>query len=94
MISSSDVFLAVSRPLVSCILAGAASLGLRLAIGDLSPLPRLVLESGVLFGAFAVMLLFVMGQKPLFLDLLRVFRSKGVTPGMHSGTASTGEAPL
>ena len=94
MISSSDVFLTVSRPLVSCIVAGAASLGLRLAIGDLSPLPRLVLESGVLFGVFAVMLLFVMGQKPLFLDLLRASSSNGVPTVIQSGTASTGEAPL
>jgi O-antigen/teichoic acid export membrane protein len=89
MISSADVFLAASRPLVSCIVAGAASLGVRLLITNLSPLSRLVLENGVLFGVFAVMLLFVMGQKPLFLDVLRASSSKSMPDVVPSGTASS-----
>ena len=35
-----------------------------------SPLPRLVLENGVLFVTFFGILLFVAGQKSLYLDLL------------------------
>ena len=72
MISYLDVFLAVGRPLASSIVAGAVAFGVRLAIGQqLPPLPRLVVESTVLAVIFAVMLLFVMGQKSLYLDLLR-----------------------
>jgi hypothetical protein len=79
---------------VSCRVAGAVALGVLLASSDLFPLPRLVLESSVLFVVFAVMLLFVMGQKPLFLDLLRASTSKRVPDVMHGRTASTGEARL
>jgi hypothetical protein len=37
----------------------------------LSPLPRLVLESGVLAATFFAVLIFVAGQKALYVDLLR-----------------------
>ena len=37
----------------------------------LSPLPRLVLESGVLAVTFFAVLIFVAGQKALYVDLLR-----------------------
>ena len=37
----------------------------------LSPLPRLVLESSVLFVTFLGLLLFVAGQKSFYLDLLK-----------------------
>jgi hypothetical protein len=39
-----------------------------------SPLPRLVLESSVLLITFFGVLLFVAGQKSLYLDLLRGLR--------------------
>jgi PST family polysaccharide transporter len=71
-VSFRDILLAVSRPLASGILAGGLAFGVRLICGQLlSPLPRLVLESGVLFVTFLWMLLFVAGQKSLYLDLLR-----------------------
>jgi PST family polysaccharide transporter len=70
-ISLRDILLAVSRPLASGILAGALALGIRLICGEfVSPLPRLVLENGVLFVTFFGILLFVAGQKSLYLDLL------------------------
>ena len=70
-ISLWDVLLAVSRPLASGILAGALAFGVRLICGELvSPLPRLVLESTILFITFFAALLFVVGQKSLYLDLL------------------------
>ena len=75
VITLRDILMAVSRPLVSAILAGGLAFGVRLAYGHLlSPWPRLVLESAVLIVTFAGMLLFLMGQKSLYLDLLRTLR--------------------
>jgi hypothetical protein len=75
VISVRDILVAVSRPLASGILAGGLAFGARLICGQfVSPLPRLVFESGVLLAAFFGMLLFVAGQKSLYLDLLGGFR--------------------
>jgi len=75
VISVRDILLAVSRPLASGILAGGLAFGVRLIGGSLvSPLPRLVLESSVLLITFFGVLLFVAGQKSLYLDLLRGLR--------------------
>jgi hypothetical protein len=72
-ISLRDILLAVSRPLASGILAGRLAFGVQLICGQfISPLPRLVLESSVLFVTFYAALLFAAGQKSLYLDLLRV----------------------
>jgi len=71
-ISFRDILLEVSRPLASSLIAGGLAFGVRLVYGQLlSPLPRLVLESVVLLVTFFGMLLFVTGQKALYLDLLR-----------------------
>ena len=79
LISCRDILLSVSRPLASGILAGGLAFGVRLFWGQLlSPLPRLVLESSVLFVAFFGMLLFIAGEKSLYLDLLRGL--KGAPP--------------
>jgi PST family polysaccharide transporter len=75
VITLRDILLAVSRPLASGIVAGGLAFGVRLAYGQfLSPLPRLVLESTLLFAAYLGILLFVAGQKSLYLDLLRGLR--------------------
>ena len=74
-ISLGNILLTVSRPLASGILAGGLAFGVRLICGEFaSPLPRLVLESSVLFVTFFGVLLFVAGQKSLYLDLLRGLR--------------------
>jgi PST family polysaccharide transporter len=72
MISFRDILSAVSPPLASGILAGVLAFGMRL-ISDqyVSPLPRLLLESSVLFATFFGVLLFAAGQKSLYVDLLR-----------------------
>jgi PST family polysaccharide transporter len=76
VVSFRDILLAVTRPLASGILAGGVAFGVRLSCGQfLSPLPRLLLESSVLLLTFLVVLLFVAGQKSLYLDLLRGLRS-------------------
>jgi len=74
-ISLRDVAAAVIRPLACGIVAGAVGYAARLMCGDfLSPLPRLVLESSVLAVTFFAVLVFVAGQKALYVDLLRGLR--------------------
>jgi PST family polysaccharide transporter len=75
MISVRDILVAVSRPLASGLLAGGVAFGVGIICGQfLSPLPRLVLESGLLLTVFFGVLLFVLGQKSLYLDLLAGLR--------------------
>jgi O-antigen/teichoic acid export membrane protein len=71
-VSLRDIVLTSLRPMASAVVAGAFAFGARMAYGHLlSPFPRLVLEGSVLLAVFSVMLLFVAGQKSLYLDLLR-----------------------
>ena len=72
VISFRDIMSTVSWPLASSIVAGGLAFGLRLVYGQfLSPLPRLGIESIVLFVTYFAMLLFVAGQRSFYLDLLR-----------------------
>lgn len=74
-ISLRDVLVATSRPLISGILAGSIAFVVRSVYGQfLPPLPRLILEAVVLSIAYAWILLFVIGQKSLYVDLLRTLR--------------------
>ena len=71
-ISLRDVGAVVIRPLACGVMAGAVGYAVRLTCGGrLSPLPRLVLETGVLAVTFFAVLVFVAGQKALYVDLLR-----------------------
>jgi len=71
-ISLRDVAAAVIRPLACGVVAGLVGYAVRLMCGEfLSPLPRLILESGVLAATFFAVLIFVAGQKALYVDLLR-----------------------
>jgi PST family polysaccharide transporter len=89
-ISLRDILSTVSRPLVSGLLAGGLAFGVRLICGQfVSPLPRLVLESGVLFIAFFGVLLFATGQKSLYLDLLRGLQ--GPSSVAEKGSSSVAE---
>ena len=68
--------------MASGVLAGGVAFGVRLMYGQFfSPLPRLVLESSVLFVTFFGVLLLFAGQKSLYLDLLRGLRSSSVAEG-------------
>src|ERR1039457_6477459 len=71
VISVRDMLLTVSRPLASSLVAGAFAFGVQRFCVQLPPLSRLALESAVLLITFVGMLLFVTGQKVLYLDLLR-----------------------
>ncbi|HEY1782226.1 MAG TPA: lipopolysaccharide biosynthesis protein [Roseiarcus sp.] len=71
-ISLRDVAVAVVRPLACGVAGGAVAYAAHLMCGDfLPPLPRLVLETGVLTVTFFTVLVFVAGQKALYVDLLR-----------------------
>jgi len=72
IISPRDILLVVRSPLASCIVAAGLAFAARLFCAQLlPPLPRLVLESALLFGTFFGMLLFVTGQKSFYMGLLR-----------------------
>jgi O-antigen/teichoic acid export membrane protein len=70
-----DVFLAVIRPLGFGFVAGVLGFATQRAMGTfVAPAPRLILETGVLLGAFFGLLFFVGGQKTFYLDLIRGLR--------------------
>ena len=88
VVSFRDIMLTVSRPLAASIMAGALALGVRLMCGQgLSPLPRLVVESIVLLGAYFGMLWFVTEQRSLYLDLLRGLRGHSSVEGKSLASA-------
>ena len=71
-VSLRDIMLISARPLASAIVAGGLAFGVRALYGHLlPPLGRLLLESGVLTVSFLLMILFVAGQKDLYVDLVR-----------------------
>lgn len=71
-VSLKDILLTTAGPLGSATVGGLAAFAVRAAWGyRLAPLPRLCLESSILFAVFATLLLFVAGQKSFYLELLR-----------------------
>ena len=71
-ISFRDVILTVSRPVLSGIGAAVLVLAFQLYGGSsLSPLLRLIVESGIFLLGYAGSLLYVMGEKTLYLDIIR-----------------------
>ena len=88
VVSFRDILLTLSRPLVSSIVAAGLAFGVASVYGQsLSPLPRLLLENAVLLATFAAMLLFVTGQKALYVDLLSGLRKPLLAKG-EKGLAS------
>jgi len=76
-ISFKDIVQAVSRPLLSAIVAGAVAFVVQFLYGQSqSHLARLILEGTVLLGVYVVMLFYVMKQKAFYLDLLRSLRGR------------------
>ena len=81
VVSVRDILMAVARPLSASLLAAALAFGFRYLYGQfLPPLIRLVLEATVLLFAFAGILLFVTGQRSLYLDVLKGLRKPPATP--------------
>jgi O-antigen/teichoic acid export membrane protein len=72
MLSLRELLMATARPLFSSLLGGALALAAQFFYGPLVPaLPRLVLGVLIVCSVYLGMLLYVMGQKELYLDLLR-----------------------
>jgi len=70
-----DVFRTLSQPLVSGIVAAAFALGMQLMYGQsLAPMLRLMVGVIVLVGVYLLTLLYVMGQRELYMDLVRGLR--------------------
>jgi len=77
VVSFRDVVQTLSRPLLSGIVAGALAFALQFFCGPLlSPLPRLIL--GVIFFVcvYLGVLLYVMGQKAFYMELVRGLRKR------------------
>ena len=87
-VSFHDVLTTTARPLASSILAGGLAFVARWACGPSVPIWfRLVIESSILFIAFYTILLFVAGQKSLYLDVLRGAKGGGsLSPAAPSET--------
>jgi PST family polysaccharide transporter len=77
VISFRDVLRTIMRPLVSGIVAAALIFAVQLLYAQsLPPLARLLLGSTLLLVAYSGMLLYVMGQKAFFIDLLRGLKGR------------------
>jgi O-antigen/teichoic acid export membrane protein len=71
VVSPKDLFLAVSRPLFSGIIAAGCSFAVQLYSGATHvPLLMLVLGGGTMVATYLLMLLFVMGQRRFYVDIL------------------------
>jgi PST family polysaccharide transporter len=76
-ISFWDVMQTLRRPLLSGIVAAALPFALQLFYGQrLSPLPRLIIGGSVFVAVYLGMLLYVMGQKSFYLDLIQGLRGR------------------
>jgi len=72
MISLRDLVQIFRRPFLSAIVAAAVAFTAQFFYGQsLSPFPRLILGVGILLASYLWMLLYVMGQKAFYLDLLQ-----------------------
>jgi O-antigen/teichoic acid export membrane protein len=70
-ITNADYWDCVKRPLIAGTVAGAVGWLFRFAChSNLSPLSMLFTEVTLSFGIYALLLLFVMGQKAIYVDLL------------------------
>lgn len=74
VISLRDIGAVMSRPLLSGVVAGAFALGTHFVCGQWQPLARLIVGCAIGLSVYIGMLLYVMGQKAFFLDLLKGMR--------------------
>jgi O-antigen/teichoic acid export membrane protein len=80
-ISIFDLLRAISRPCLSGIVAAVIAFGVQQSIGSsVAPLPRLLLGGSVMLGVYLLVLLFILGQKTIYLNLLRTLRQPPVAP--------------
>jgi PST family polysaccharide transporter len=88
VISFRDVMSALSRPLVAGLVAGLPTLALQVLYGHFAaPLARLLLGGGLFLGLYILILLGVMGQKTLYLEILRGFTNRSSMGGTSVAAA-------
>ncbi len=77
VISFWEVVQVLRRPLISGVVAAVFPFTLRLLYGQfLSPLPMLAVETGTFVLTYLYLLLYVMGQKEFYLNLLESLRRR------------------
>ena len=87
-ISFRDILTTAYKPLACGAVAAGLAFAVRIVYGHLlPPLPRLLLESTILLATFSVMLLFVAGQKALYVDLVRGLMKRPSLEGKSLVTA-------
>ena len=80
IISLRDLFPAIGRPFVSAMVAIAVTYLAQSLYGPaVAPLLRLILGGAILTLVYLWILIWVMGQKELYLDLLRGFKEDFLT---------------
>jgi PST family polysaccharide transporter len=78
-VSLKELFSAVSRPLLSGVVAAAIAFVVQFYFGQWgSPVLRVISGGCLMVGTYCVMLLFVMGQRALYLDLLQALRKSAL----------------
>ena len=86
VISLRDIAVTAARPLVSGIVGAALAMAIEAIWGQsLSPSLRLLSGIGVLLASYVWMLLYVMGQKALYLDLFQGLKAR---PSVEASTAA------
>jgi O-antigen/teichoic acid export membrane protein len=91
-ISLRDVAVAAGRPIVSGIVAAAATLALPPALAELqSPVIRLAAGVSLFLAVYGVMLLYVMGQSAFYLSLTRALRTRTAVDPDDLALAGVGE---
>src|SRR5262249_42749029 len=76
-ISFGDIMNVVKRPVISSSVAALLAFAVQFRFGGaLPPLLRLILGAGMLFAIYAVFLLYVMGQKAFYVDLIQGMRER------------------
>ena len=76
-VSLRDILVTVSKPLVSGLAGAAAAFGIHyLCVPIMPALPRVVIAGVVLLVVYVGMLFYVMGQKALYIDVLKGFRKR------------------
>jgi len=72
VISTRDILVAIARPLLAGTVAAGSAFGLQLLYGPLlPPLLRLVLGVAIVSSVYLWVLMYVLGQKPLYLSIIR-----------------------